>query len=98
MAAFREVVEASRPAADVIHLGLGQDITDPDSFLALEVFEDRAALDRQDSLPATQRAIALLPELVAAEPKATIYHVSSSEPLGVGSVRRVRHQALTLPR
>jgi quinol monooxygenase YgiN len=52
------------------------------SFIATEVFEDRAALDRQESLREVGKVLALLPESVAAAPEATIYHVSSSEPHG----------------
>jgi hypothetical protein len=46
------------------------------------VFEDREALERQESLPEVQRTIGLLENLLAAEPEATIFHVSSSEPWG----------------
>ncbi len=80
MAAFREVVVASRPLGGVVSFDIGRDIVDPNSFVATEVFVDRAALDRQESLPATKKAIGLLEQLVAAPPEATIFHVSSSEP------------------
>lgn len=60
----------------------GRDVTDPNAFVAVEVFEDRAALDRQEALDEVQRTIGLLGDLVAAPPEATIYHVSSSEPWG----------------
>ena len=82
LAAFREVVAASRPLAGVLSFDIGQDIADPHSFVAVEVFEDRAALDRQEALPATQKAIGLLGDLVADTPAATIYHVASSEAWG----------------
>ena len=82
MAAFQEVVRASRAVDGVVSFDIGHDVVDRDAFVAVEVFEDRAALDRQEALPATQKAMGLLGELVAAEPEATIYHVSASEPLG----------------
>lgn len=82
LAAFREVVAASRPLDGVISFDMGRDLTDPDSFIAIEVFEDRAALDRQESLPAVERTVELLEQLLAAPPEATIFHVSSSEPWG----------------
>jgi quinol monooxygenase YgiN len=80
IAAFRDVIGASRGQRGILNFDIGQDLTDRDSFIAVEVFEDRAALDRQETLAATQAAIALLPDLVAAPPEATIYHVASSEP------------------
>ena len=82
MAAFREVVTASRILDGVVSFDMGRDLSDPDSFIAFEVFEDRAALERQEALPEVQKAIGLLEEVLAAEPEATIFHVSSSEPWG----------------
>ncbi len=82
LAAFREIVAASRPLDGAINFDMGRDITDPDSFIAIEVFADRAALDRQESLPVVQKTIGLLSEFLAGEPEATIFHVSSSEPWG----------------
>lgn len=80
LALFREVVAASRPLDGTINFDMGQDITDPDSFIALEVFADRAALDRQESLPVVQKTIGLLQELLVGEPEETIFDVSPSEP------------------
>ena len=82
MAAFREVVTASRILDGVVSFDMGRDLSDPDSFIAFEVFEDRAALERQEALPEVQKTLALLEEVLAAEPEATIFHVSSSEPWG----------------
>ena len=82
LAAFRELVAASRPLDGTINFDMGRDITDPDSFIAIEVFADRAALDRQESLPVVQKTMGLLPGLLAGEPEWTIFHVSSSPPSG----------------
>ena len=82
LAAFKEIVAASRPLDGVINFDMGRDIMDPDSFIAIEVFADRAALDRQESLPVVQKTMGLFQEWLAAEPEATIFHVSSSEPSG----------------
>jgi quinol monooxygenase YgiN len=81
-AAFEEVVAASRALDGVVSFDIGLDISDPDSFIATEVFVDRAALDRQEALPVTQKTVAQLEEFLAGEPEATIFHVSSSEPWG----------------
>ena len=82
MAAFQEVLGPSRAVDGVISFDIARDVADPNSFIAVEVFEDRAALDRQESLPEVAKTLAVLGESVAAAPEATIYHVSSSEPHG----------------
>lgn len=82
MAALKEVIAPAREVAGVINFDIARDLADPDAFIATEVFEDRAALDRQESLPEVAKVLALLPDSVAAAPEATIYQVSSSEPHG----------------
>jgi quinol monooxygenase YgiN len=82
MTAFQKVVAASRRLDGVISFDIGRDIADPNSFIATEVFDDRTALDRQESLPVVEETVGLLEQLLAAEPEATIFHVSSSEPWG----------------
>jgi len=82
IAAFREVIAASRPLDGVVSFDIGRDLADPDSFVAVEVFEDKAALDRQESLAEVQKNIGLLGDVAAEPPEATIFHVSSSEPWG----------------
>lgn len=82
IAAFKEVIAASRPLKGVINFDIGRDLTDPNSFVATEVFEDRAALDSQEALAEVQKTIGLLGEIAAGAPEATIFHVSSSEPWG----------------
>lgn len=79
LVAFREIVAASRPLDGVINFDMGRDIMDPDSFMAIEVFADQAALDRQESLPVVQKTMGLFEEWLAAEPEATTFHVSSSK-------------------
>lgn len=82
MAAFEDVIGPSRAVDGVISFDIGRDLADPDSFIAVEVFEDRDALERQESLPQVEKTIAVLEGSLAAEPEATIFHVSSSEPWG----------------
>ena len=81
-AAFEAVVGPSRAVEGVLSVDIGQDITDADAIIATEVFEDREALERQESLPVVQKTIGLLEDLLAAEPEATMFHVSSAEPWG----------------
>jgi len=78
--ALEAVVEPSRKIEGVINFDIAQDLTEPNTFIATEVFEDRAALDRQEAQPEVKKVLELLPNVIAAEPEATIYNVSSSEP------------------
>jgi len=82
MAAFEEVIAPSRGVDGVVSFDIARDLTDPDSFIATEVFEDRAALDRQEALPEVKKTLAVLEQSLVAEPEATVFHVSSSEPHG----------------
>ena len=79
-AAMEQVIAPSRALDGVVSFDIGRDLADPDSLIATEVFEDRAALDRQESQPEVATVLGLLEESVAVEPEATIFHVSSSEP------------------
>jgi quinol monooxygenase YgiN len=78
--AFEKVVAPSRAVYGVISFDIAADLTDPDSFIATEVFEDQAARERQESLPEVAEVLALLPDSLAAPPEATVFHVASSEP------------------
>jgi quinol monooxygenase YgiN len=82
MDALRDVVPPSRALDGVVSFDIGRDVTDPDVFIATEVFDDRAALDRQEALPEVAKALGVLEESLAGEPEATIFQVSSSEPWG----------------
>ena len=81
-AAFEAVVAPSRAVQGCLNFDIGRDVTDSNSFIATEVFADKEALARQETLPQVQKVIDLLPEVLAGEPEATIYHISSSEPWG----------------
>lgn len=82
IAAFEDIIAASRPLGGVVSFDIGRDLADPNSFIATEVFEDKDALERQEALPAVKKTIDLLGDVLAGPPEATIFHVSSSEPLG----------------
>ncbi len=79
-AAFGHAIAPSRSVDGVISFDIGQDLLDPNTFIATEVFADRAALDRQESLSQVSDVLAILGESLVAEPEATIFHVASSEP------------------
>ena len=80
LAVFEAVIAPSRALDGVISFDIGRDLADPDSIIAVEVFEDRDALDRQEAQPEVATVMGLLPQILAAPPEATIFHVASSEP------------------
>ena len=82
VAAFEDVMRPSRELDGVISFDIARDLSDPNSFIATEVFEDRAALDRQEAQDEVARALAVIGESVTAPPEATLFHVASSEPHG----------------
>jgi quinol monooxygenase YgiN len=78
LAVMHDVIEPSRALDGVISFDIGRDINDPDALIAVEVFADRAALDRQQSLPQVARVMSVLPGLLAAPPDATLYEAHTS--------------------
>jgi quinol monooxygenase YgiN len=82
LAAFETVIAPSRKVDGVLGFDIGRDLADPNSILAIEVFEDRAALDRQEAQTVVQEVMGRFEDFLAAEPEATVFHVSSSEPYG----------------
>lgn len=81
-AALKRVVGPSRATDGVLSFDIAQDLTDENSFIATEVFEDRDALTRQEALPEVATVLALLEDSLTVAPEATVYEVSSSAPWG----------------
>lgn len=79
---LHDVVGPSREVEGVVSFDIGQDLVDPDVFIATEVFDDRAALDRQESLPQVLAAMAAFEDALASEPEATVFTASSAQPYG----------------
>jgi quinol monooxygenase YgiN len=60
MAALIAAVEApSRALPGVLHFDTTRSLTDPNTFVVLEVFEDHAALERQNAQPEVAAVLAL---------------------------------------
>ena len=78
VAAFTAVVAPSREVEGVVNFDIARDLADPNSIVAVEVFEDEAARERQEALPEVAAVMSLLPDAVAAPPEATVFDVSSS--------------------
>jgi quinol monooxygenase YgiN len=76
--AFAAVVPPSRQLEGVIGFDVCRDILDENAIIAVEVFEDDAARQRQESLPEVARVMGLLPSVLAGPPEATVFAVTSS--------------------
>ena len=76
LAALAAIIPGARATQGVISLDIARDILDPDSFVATGIYEDGAALERQESAPEVHRAMAILSEALAAPPDRTIYDAS----------------------
>jgi quinol monooxygenase YgiN len=79
--AFAAVIKPSRAVAGVINFDIAQDLDDPNCFIATEVFEDEAAIERQESLPEVANVLAVLGDALSGPPEATMYRVSAAEQL-----------------
>ena len=80
MDAMAAIVAPSRALQGVIHFDVARDVIDGDALIATEVFEDRAAMERQEALPEVARAVDLIGAGALAEaPEWTIYEVASAE-------------------
>ena len=77
--AFAAVAPASRAIDGVISFDVGRDVNDPNAIVAVEVFADEAARERQEAQPEVARVMGLLPDVLAAPPEATVFHVSAAE-------------------
>jgi quinol monooxygenase YgiN len=84
MAALAAIIAPARATEGVIKLDIARDLLDPDSFVATGIYEDGAALERQESAPEVHRAMAMFTETLAAPPERTIYDASldPAHPLG----------------
>src|ERR1700716_2034554 len=80
MVALREVIAPSRAVEGVVSLDIARDLTDPNAFIATEVFQDEAARERQESLSQVEAVMSLLPSSIISPPEATVYLASEAVP------------------
>ena len=76
LAALAAIIPGARATPGVLSLDIARDLLDPDSFVATGVYEDGAALERQESAPEVQSAMAMFSEALSAPPDRTIYDAS----------------------
>jgi quinol monooxygenase YgiN len=79
-AAMKDVVGAARELPGVMQFDIARDLTNEDALIATEVFEDRAAMEREEALPEVAKVIELMQAgALAGAPEWTIFEVASSE-------------------
>jgi quinol monooxygenase YgiN len=76
MAALDEIITPARATEGVSNFDIAGVLLEPDSFIATAIYEDGAALERQESAPEVHKAMALFAESLAAPPERTIYDAS----------------------
>jgi quinol monooxygenase YgiN len=76
MAALAEIIAPARATEGVINFDIARVLRDPDWFIATAVYENGAALERQESLPEVHRVMAMLPGSLVEPPERTIYDAS----------------------
>jgi quinol monooxygenase YgiN len=76
MAALTEIITSARATEGVINFDIARVLLEPDSFIATAIYEDGAALERQESAPEVHRAMAIFPESLSTPPERTIYDAS----------------------
>jgi quinol monooxygenase YgiN len=76
MAALDDIITPARATEGVINFDIARVLLEPDSFIATAIYEDGAALERQESAPEVHRAMAIFAESLAAPPERTIYDAS----------------------
>jgi quinol monooxygenase YgiN len=77
---FAALSAASRAMPGVVSFDIAQDVTDPENFVSVEVYDDQPAVDRQGELPELRALMASLGDLLADGPHGTVFHVSATEP------------------
>jgi quinol monooxygenase YgiN len=75
-AALAAIIPSARATQGVISLDIARDLLDPNSFVATGIYENAAALGRQESAPEVHRAMAMFAQALAAPPDRTIYDAS----------------------
>ena len=76
MAALTKIITPARSTEGVISLDIARVLLEPDAFIATAVYEDGAALERQESRPEVHTVMAMLPDSLAAPLERTIFDAS----------------------
>jgi quinol monooxygenase YgiN len=74
--AFADVVGPSRNLPGVVSFDVARDVTDANTFIATEVFEDADARARQEALPEVAAVMGLMPTALAGPPEVQLYNAT----------------------
>jgi quinol monooxygenase YgiN len=72
-AALAEIIGPGRSVEGVISLDIARVLHEPDTYIATVVYEDAAAIERQESRPEVGEVVAILPDSLAAPLERTFY-------------------------
>jgi Uncharacterized conserved protein len=75
-AALAAIIPVARATEGVLKLDIARDLLDAYTFVATGIYEDSAALERQESAPEVHTAMAMFQESLEAPPERTIYDAS----------------------
>lgn len=79
-AAIAAVEAPSRELPGVVQFDVARSLTDPNTFVVVEVFEDRQALERQDAQSEVARVLSLVEAgALAREYEWTVWEASATE-------------------
>jgi len=81
VAVLRDVQAASREDDGCENYGYFSEVADPLSFVAVEEWRDRAALEAHLREPHVARLVGALPELLDGQPDINVHEVSAAERL-----------------
>ena len=80
VAALEEMQDASRQEDGCIRYGFFAAVEDPLSFVAVEEWRDRAALDAHFAQPHLQSFATRMLELVSGQPEVAIHEIAGTKP------------------
>jgi quinol monooxygenase YgiN len=72
-AALAEIITPGRSVEGVISLDIAGALHEPDTYIATVVYEDAAAIERQESRPEVSKVVELLPDALAAPLERTFF-------------------------
>jgi quinol monooxygenase YgiN len=76
IAVLAKIIPAARATEGVINFDIARTLDDPDSFIATAVYDDGAALERQESALEVHRAVAIFSDSLVGPPERTIFDAS----------------------
>ena len=79
-AAIAAVEAPSRELPGVVHFDVARSLTDPNTFVVIEVFEDRQALERQNAQGEVAKVLSLIEAgALTGDPEWTVWNTSATE-------------------